>query len=577
MDIFQLDLNKALKNSSLVLLGFLCLDHLIIMLSFIAGNWLLPFALPFSLAIAILLYLSVEKKRNLKETAWTILFCLSSIAISILVSSFYFDLSWDGQWYHQSAIYHLERGWDPISEPISTFERNNDTSIIHFPKGSWYFAVSVFSTFGHFEAGKGVNIIVVFISLFFIYSTLREFEISGLRSLIISTLVILNPVVWSEITTYLVDGILYLYLCIYILSVLAWHLRPDYRYILSGTMAVICAVNVKFTGLVFFCVLAAFAALYILLFKRKYFIRSVGISILTLIISVLIFGYNPYITNFTERGHPLYPIMGTEEYPSVFERTGRDGNEIYETPHNMMGKHLLVRMFHANFGRPDNAPYHKKRDSELIWPFTSKTSDWKAYHFHETRVSGFGPYFSGILILSFILLLIVLIRDKGNRWISIFLVTSLFCTLLFSKHFWWPRFGPQMWLIPLVPISLALSGSGNRRLNIYTWTLALLMIINGCIVLFYHMGWETRSSVELRRQLTELKDENSPIEIFSGYFRKSIDEKMTEWQIQFTLRSRDEIIGGEHDSLTSVVEGYPNMVLYRAAKDQTEETPGTGN
>ncbi len=562
-------MKRILFNCSLILLSLVFLDYLFVILSFLAGKWFLPFTFPLSIIVSVFLYLNLEKKIDIKEKIWTLLLSFSVIIISLLVSAFYFDLSWDGQWYQQSAIYHIESGWNPIFEPIRTFEMNNDTSIVHFPKGSWYYAASVFSLLGNFESGKSLNFILIFVTLFLTYSTLQDFGFSKIKSLIVTLLVALNPVVWSVSTTYLVDGSLILYISIYILMIFAWFKEPGFKIMVIIIMAVTGMINLKFTGLVFFCVLVLAPTIYTLIFKREYLLKFIGIHAFALIISLLIFGYNPYVTNVVERGHPFYPIMGTEEYPSIYEQTGRDDNEIFETPVNMQGKSVFFKMFYANFGRPDNAPYYKERDAELIWPFTSKMSDWRAYYFHETRVSGFGPYFSGILILSFILFIILLFRiNRKSRWIICLALMAIFGSLLFSKHFWWPRFGPQMWLIPLILLAISFSYPKYKKLNYYTWFISAIMLINGCIVLFYHMNWETRSSITLRKQLTELQKKDASIEVGWGMFKKSVEEKLDHWHIKYEEASmRDLVQSEDRKQLTSVVEGYPNMVLYREKED----------
>ncbi len=544
------------------------LDHLLVMLSFIIGNKFLPFSFPLSILVSTLLFFFFEKKINITKKIWTILLSYSVIAISLLVSVFYFDLSWDGQWYQQSAIYHLQSGWNPVFEPIRSFEVTNDSSISHFPKGSWYYAASVYSTFGNFESGKSLNFILLFVALFLFYSVLQDFGFSRIKSLTVAILVALNPVVWSEVTTYLADGSMILYISIYILIVFAWLKEPGFKSMLLIIMAVTGMINLKFTGLVFFCVLALATGIYTLLFKREILIKLIGIHTFALLVALIIFGYNPYITNTAERGHPFYPIMGTEEYPSIFEQTGRDDNEIFETPENMRGKRLLVRMFYANFGRPDNAPYHRERNAELILPFTSKITDWKAFYFHETRVSGFGPWFSGILILTFILFIILLFKnDNKPRWIICLTLLALFGSLMFSKHFWWPRFGPQMWLIPLFPLVASFFLSQSKKLKYYTWIVAFLMIVNGSFVLGYHMYWETNSSITLRKQLNRLQTKDASIEVAWGMFAKSVQEKLDRWNIEYEAVPYRDMVNEEHLELTSVVEGYPNMVLYREKQD----------
>ncbi|MFC0878610.1 hypothetical protein ACE01N_18590 [Saccharicrinis sp. FJH2] len=560
---------KTLKDSSLLLMAFVTLNHLLVLFSFATVKGLLPYTFPLSFILPALLLFLIGKHKSLKQNISIFAVSLAVIVFSLLIASFYFDLSWDGQWYHQSAIYHMVSDWNPLKDPIRDFEIHNSSSICHFPKGSWYFAASVYSFTGNFEAGKGLNIIVPFIALFYIFASLRELKLSFSKSLVISVIVILNPVVWCEITSYLVDGLLILYISIYLTAAMLWIKQRDNKSMLMAAMAISALVNVKFTGLVFFCALAFFLFIYLLLVNRKHWFKFAYLHAVILAGSLLIAGYNPYITNYVERNHPLYPIMGTEEYPSVFEATGEDSNELLETPHNMMGKNLIHRMFYATFGRPDNAPYYKKKDASLMWPFMSNTSDWEAYYFHEVRVSGFGPYFSATIILALVLSVTLLIRDKTNRLKLLMAALAVLSTLMFSRHLWWPRFGPQMWLLPLIPLIFSFF-SGNRSKTKYlSYSVAALLLINGIIVMWVHMGWETRSSVTLRKQLTELKTNNTSIEINYGWFGKAIEERLDFWQINYESIPRKEIKNSTHKKMVSVVNGYPNVVLYRDKENET--------
>ncbi len=570
------DLNNILFSSAIFLLVFLCLDQALVMASFLSSVKLLPAAFPLSIVILLLLLFLLEKTMNTRGKLWTAGISIVSIFIAYLAAAFYFDLSWDGQWYHQSAIYHMVQDWNPLTEPIREFEKNNASSISHFPKASWYFAASVYSTFGNFEAGKSMNFILLIASVFLFYSTLVKLYLNRIKSITVTVLAHLNPVIWSEITTYLVDGNLVLYLGIYILVLFAWFRLREKRYLVVGLLAVAGMIDAKFTGLVFFCVLALGGAIFTFIFYRDQLLKYIGIHALAVVFGVVIMGYNPYITNLVERGHPFYPIMGTEKYPSVFERTGKDSNEIYETPHNMMGKPVLVRMFYANFSRPDNAPYYKEKDAELTWPFVSRISDWSAYHFHETRNSGFGPFFSGIIIFSVALSIVLFIREKDKRWLLILITASLFGSLLFSKHFWWPRFGPQMYLIPLVPVVLLLKSKVSKPVRVMLWICISIAVANGSIVLYEHMDWETRSSKQLRAQLHEIQESGEPIDIFSGYFRKSLEEKLGVYSIQYQEVTRQTVKEGTFTRLVSVVEGYPNMVMYRVQLPAEVKNPEAG-
>ena len=131
---------------------------------------------------------------------------------------------------------------------------------------------------------------------------------------------------------------------------------------------------------------------------------------------VLIFGWNPYVTNTINRGNPFYPMLGSSAYPSL-SAMGQDPIELYETPHNMMGKNRFIRLAYAVFGRPGAQPYFPGQNAVLMLPFDIGWKDFQLYYFHDVRISGFGPLFSGVLILSIILLLIILFQKALNDYL----------------------------------------------------------------------------------------------------------------------------------------------------------------
>jgi hypothetical protein len=530
------------------------------MVSFLTHFKLLPFVIPISLLTAIVINLYLENKAGLKklDLFWSAMISLLVIFSSLIISAFFFDFSWDGQWYHQDAIYQIEDGWNPVFEPM----RHLHLSVVHFPKGSWYFAASVYSTFGCFEAGKSVNFIVLVALALGVYATSLEYGISKFKSIVLTALLVLNPVSCSQLTTYLVDGLLSLYLTIYVVAIFACLRNPDFKKLSIGVMAAVCLINTKFTGLVFFGVFAVFTFLYFLFWKREHLLKFIGVHTVTLILAVFIFGFNPYVTNTVERGHPFYPIMGTAKYPSQVTPEN-DSNELYETPGNMQGKATLTRYFYACFGRPSNAPYGGNRNAELIWPCTSKITDWAIYRFHAVRISGLGPFFSGTFVLSFILGIWALFSIKKIRWAFILTLAAVITTLLLNKHLWWARFAPQIWWLPIIPILFSFCSPLGKLHTITIWTLATLIVLNGLIVLCVHLNWETNSSVHLRKQLTELKQNNKTIEVNFEYFKRATEERLTKWGVKYIEVTDREIKQGKYNELISVVEGYPGAVLFR--------------
>lgn len=558
-----------------ILLSTICLVHFFALVTYLLHEALHPCLFPVSVLAAIGLNFLFAGRLGSDKRSLTLAAAVSLLilAVSVWLAWFYFDLSWDGQAYHQAAVYNLAGKWNPLFQQLETPDHINDRSVLFFPKSSWIFGAALLRLFGTVEPGKAYNFIILFAAAGVVYPLCRNFKMPAWKAGVFTLLILLNPVVWSELTGYLNDGDLYLFLVIYLASIILWLRDPKPIFISIGLMAAVCLVNVKFTGLVFFLITSFFVLIYIL-FREKDGIKPFLVShLLAGIIAVFVFGFNPYVTNMLNRGNPLYPIMGSKTFPKA-----SDTNEKFETPKNMKGKNLAVRLFYANFGQPGNAPYNKEKDATLAWPFTTSPGLWSAYHFQETRVSGFGPYFGILLVWTIIVLTALLIAVKEFRWPGFVFLAGLCCCLSLSKHFWWPRFFPLLWLTPLLPLFLLwttnteqLAGSKPyerlKAAKIAGWLLAIIIGINGLIVAFVHMQWETASSVTLRMQLRRLRDVKRPIEVDYGVFKRSMEEKLSYWNIGFTPMSL-KLLHEKSHKLTSVVKGYPNQVWYRIPGDQ---------
>ncbi|HTG55634.1 MAG TPA: hypothetical protein VL943_05175, partial [Niabella sp.] len=142
-------------------------------------------------------------------------------------------------------------------------------------------------------------------------------------------------------------------------------------------------------------------------------------------------------------------------------------------------------------------------------------------------------------------------------------LVSILVSLLLSRHFWWPRFLPQLWLLPVIPVLFLLLKARTPGHRLFALGCSILIIINGLIVLTVHMSWETRSSVQLRRQLNRLAASRQPIEVFYGAFQYSVERKLENWNIRYKPVKRKTLKNAAHDTLVSVVQQYPNAVLYR--------------
>ena len=545
-----------------ILAGFMCFTQLGMMLSLLLGRSGIAGVAPTALALALLVGDHLGRRMGLagRRRLWPPGLALGVMVMAVAVSAYYFDLSWDGQWYHQTAIYALAQDWNPLTEPMREFAQNTQLWVRHYPKGPWYVAAAIYETTGRIEWGKCPTVLTWAAMGLAMFAVGVEWGLRRRYAAAIALVVALNPVVMSELTTYLVDGIMVGFLTVVLAAVFSGFRRPQPAVVWVGGMAAVVTINAKFTGLVFLCFVFAAGGLWCALRRREWLRAYLGWVALTLLVGAGVLGYNPYVTNTIHRHHPFYPVLGTPAFPSLTAQ-GKEGIELYETPKNLMGRSRFVRLGYAIFGRPGNQPYRNERNAQLMWPFDARPADLFYYRYHETRVAGFGPFFSGALLYSLGLAAWMLWPPARSRWVPVLVTLTIVSSLLISPHLWWPRYGPQLWLLPIVPVVFVFWRACSRWALGAAWLLVALLVLNAGIVASVRMAWETKASQTLRRQLTELRESGQGIEIYFPRFQVSGEERLKSWGVRYQKKGRNEIRNATE--LMSVVEGYPGAVQYR--------------
>ena len=342
--------------------------------------------------------------------------------------------------------------------------------------------------------------------------------------------------------------------------------QPRPAVVATVMAASIICINSKFTGLIYLCFLFAAVGLWCLFEARRSLAQFSYLAIGTLVLGVCLWGYNPYITNTLYRHQPFYPILGSANYPSLAEQ-GNELNERWETPKNMVGRNLAIRFAYSIFGRPGNPPYREGKNASLMWPLAARPHDLYGYTFQDPRVAALGPFFSGCLLLSFALGAWLLFKlDSSSRWMLLLASATIAASLLMSKVCWWPRYGPQLWLLPIIPLVLAFRESSSLLQVRLTWGLYVLLLFNAVIVAAVRLNWETRASLTLRQQLRDLRNSGQKYEISPGYFDDSAKERLTEAHVRFSDLGMTKI--PDRHELESVVEGYPGATRYRAVGER---------
>ncbi len=553
-----------------ILAGFMCFAQLGMMLSLLLGRWGMAGVAPVALLLALLLGELLGRRRGMAGRAriWPPALALGVMALALAGSVFYFDLSWDGQYYHQLGIYSIAEDWNPLTGPMQDFTPQLNPSVRYFAKGPWYVAAAIYETTGCFEAGKCGTVLAWAAMGLAVFAAGLDAGLRRRFAAVTALVAALNPVVMCELTTCMVDGIMVAFLTVVVAALFSVFLRPQPVVIWVGCLAAILCINAKFTGLVFLAFVFAAGGLWCLLRRRQWVFAYCGWVGLAVLLGAVVFGYNPYVTNTIYRHQPFYPMLGSRAFPVDLSARG-DANERWETPKNMMGRSRLVRFGYSIFGRPGNQPYPRATNAPavLMWPFTARPADLHAYCYHEPRVAGFGPFFSGALLLSLGLAGWLLGQSGAARWIMLLAGLTIVGSLLVSVHMWWPRFGPQLWLLPILPAVLVFWDGQSRRAVGWAWLLMALLLLNASLVAGVHLAWETKASLKLRRQLTELRQSGKEIEVCFNRFGRSGEERLKTWGVPYQEKSLKEIHNGTE--LMSVVEGYPGAVQFRLLNEPT--------
>jgi hypothetical protein len=555
-------ISKICWTSVAMLLGFLCLTHLGVQLSFLMNGSLPAMLAPFVFLVTILIgdqlghRVGLDGKQRLLPIVIT--FCIA--IVSIFFSALIYDLSWDGQWYHQTAIYKIAAGWNPLADPMHNFDEHNDLWIRHYTKGTWFASAALFKTFGYIEWSKAITWMTFFACFMAVFATALDFQINRFISVAIAAAITINPVTTCSLYSFQVDGILVSLLACYLGAMFSLLKKYNILTLYVCICAMMFAINTKFTGLVFICFFAAGTAIYLLIWQREIIFRFILVHFAAVVVAVVIMGFNPYVTNTIHRGHPFFPILGTKEYPG-FEAEGADDIEKWETPDNLKGQSRLKRLTYGIFGRPGAQPWIKGKNAELMIPFFATPEDIALYRFMDVRIAGLGPYFSGIMILSLILSIVILFKNDVPKVMLIISSLTIIATLLISNHTWWARYAPQLWWLPIIPIVIIFYKAQYKQLVKFAWIILILIFINAMLITVVHLRWEINSTQTLHHQLEAIKKSNTLIEVDFQWFGTPVGERFKTWNIPYKAVKQDQLPDGI--KFMSVVEGYPGCVLYK--------------
>lgn len=431
-----------------------------------------------------------------KLQGWGLLGCMALYLAGRAVSGIW-DFSYDGMFYHQPAVDALLEGHNPYRETADLIFLN---IYVH---GVWVLEAAAASLFGDIEAAMGLSLFWLAIMAPVLIAGVWSMQCRlGKMQWCLLALLVLNPVLITQMLTHYVDGLLYAAGMTFIGALLLFVHHEAYRKPAWALMlaSLFLLVNTKLSGIYYGGMLCVGATCYLWRYEEKRPFTLIAALAVTGLFSVLIVGNKPYVVNMVHYGW-LLPFSGEQLVQGL-------------RPANMDAMHPLVRLFYSVFSISGGA---NGAEAVLKWPWTIHPREWQAGHV-DNRSGGFGPLFGLGVLLVLVAVLVRMCASFRNRQghsaypnkrILLWLALLLFVFGICFPQSWWARYSPFLYAVPLL-LALWLSSPdiAKQRQKWLLWVVISVFAMNAAVVVYavQYVRIETwHNHMHLVQQLKSLK------------------------------------------------------------------------
>jgi hypothetical protein len=387
------------------------------------------------------------------------------------------------------------------------------------------------------ETAKAVNFMMFEAAFFLCLSFL--YKLNALRvseKWLLAALFTCNPVTFMQLLTFCVDGNMgCLLLCLLAIACLIF-IDANRYYLFLLIPLVVLAVNTKFTGLPFAGLFGIGFVILLWVFKKIDSLKKViVVGLFSFAIGIVCCGFNPYVTNIVRKHEVFYGLTKTKEV------------EVHLSPRLFRGLNTVQKL--AISLSAHEGQYSAAKAS--LWdipkiPFTIDKKDIHEGNDSEQMMSGFGPFFSGVLLLAAIIFVILSIRFKDIPAVKYAMPVLVIITIsvLIIPDAWWARFVPQLWLLPVIILFIS-TLLFKRGMRILPNMLYVAFGLNA-IWLAAHVFFNILSSCRIDYQMKQLQAFNKPVIVHYDTCEgaRSNCVRFTEAGISFT--ESPDIAGGPY-------------------------------
>jgi hypothetical protein len=497
---------KILFSIGGILVITIAMTLLIVTLGFFIGFTVSKWQFPAGFLLASGLYYFTAKAyyKDFGSYFRAVFISLAVIIISMVIATNFYDVSYDGQSYHMEEIYQLKNGWNPSKGELAP-SVNMALYIDHYSKGVEIPQSTLYSITDRIETGKATNFMLLAASFCLTLALLLSGErLSAAKCILLSLFTALNPIAVNQLLTTYVDGQLaIMLLCFLVVATWAVRVGSNFSFLLLASIIIITS-NIKFTGLVYIVLFSfAFLAwLALVNYQKMFFRKAFLVTLISGVVGVLVVGYSTYVENTIVHHHPFYPLMG-ENKVDIMHHNLPPGFEAYDG---------LSKFFLSLFAHSDNVMTGNNKEIKLKIPFTINKDDIVNSYAIDTRIAGFGGLFSGLIILSVIVVILLLTKYSGQwrykkNWL--YIIGLIIISIIIMPESWWARYVPQFWYLPIIALLMSELYIDNK-FKILKISMYLCLTINVVFTLlsFRYNFIMTRL---INAQLKEIKDSNRTI------------------------------------------------------------------
>ena len=493
-------------------------------LGFVAG-WSLTKVQPWLALISVLVFLPVALggklvQLDLSLRLFAALAACTTVGIALFAGASFADYSCDGVGYHGTGTLQLLEGWNPLRQPgrADAPQLLQQEVMIHYAKGPWISAAGLCQLAGKVEAGKATTLILIAACFFLaLHAQAKHTRLGPAKMVILSALVALNPISLNQCLTFYVDGQLAALFTILVLSSCLQLLEQRALNFMLTILTILLLINVKLTGLVYVCVFGATFCIALFALKRLDALPSLAATYAIGVFLGLAVGYNPYVTNLQTTGNPLFPF--------TFDQTKRGTEENFtnnQMPVSFRGRNRFDTFLRSVFGRCQNSYDYSSQTfsgGSLKTPFTVSAAEVRCFKDVDTRICGWGPLTSGVLICALAATCTAKRRERQKYGkIGLTLTLCVLATVFVIPHPWWARYVPQLWLLPVIA-AVALWLSERKLDQLFGAALIALMFANLAMISIPAVRASYSFTRLLHSQLKWLAEQNRTYSVAFGDYR----------------------------------------------------------